>query len=561
MTVQRLETSVVPAWPRLAWLARLRPDEPAVAVLHGAGLEVADDWLCEAVWDDAFEAGGFDRTDVVAGSGVRLRHGRATFVSAGSTVDRLQSAHAHGAYWVSNSLPCLLEVIDGAPDVSYPRYYWDFRSITSGLRGYKRELATSAGPVTFTYFDNLAWDGTALERVRKPARAFGFTDFRSYRSFLASSLQRLAVNMDDAGRRHRFTMLSTASSGYDSPAVAVLAAEAGCEEILSFDRGRDEQSDSGEPIADALGLRMIRVDRDAWQARPLPEAPFLAGDAYGMETQFRGAEEHLANRLLMTGYYGGKIWGKPLGEPGADIERDDHGGLALTEYRLSAGFVHCPVPFFGARLARDVAAITAQAEMQAWDVPGPYSRPIPRRIVEQAGVPRESFGMSKRATAVVLHNSERFLTDESMERYARWLRDHRREWLKEGRIPPLLSPALDRAIMRASVVIGSPAVRRAPRRLARQLLSSRSAAVANGAPPLPQVDGRSAAAANGRRATAKTALRNLSRLEERARLLHLGPTYLRRFVFPWAIAETRRLYSLDDHGCEAVRGSREAPAL
>jgi hypothetical protein len=294
MTLTRLESTSKAGWPRLAWLARCVPGEPAVEVLHGAAVEVTDGWLCEAVWDGDYAAGGFDQTDIVAGSGVRLRDGQVTFVSAGSTVDRLQSVSGQGASWISNSLPCLLEAVGAEVDPTYPGYYWDFRSVINGLSRYKRELETSAGSVELVYFDNLVWDGSGLRRTPKASKLRPFDDFAGYRSAMASALQGIAANMADPGRRAPLTMLGTCSSGYDSPTVSVLAAEAGCEEVLSFDRGRGDllpgslghlvgDPDSGEAITAVLGLRTVVVERDGWEASRLPEPPFVAGNAFGEE--------------------------------------------------------------------------------------------------------------------------------------------------------------------------------------------------------------------------------------------------------------------------------------
>ena len=102
-------------WPPLAWLARCSPTRPVVDVFHGPGVERTAEWFCEAVWAGAYETGGFDHTDVVFGSGGRLRNSTATFVSSGTTVDRLQSLETTDATWVSNSLPCLLAAVGESP--------------------------------------------------------------------------------------------------------------------------------------------------------------------------------------------------------------------------------------------------------------------------------------------------------------------------------------------------------------------------------------------------------------------------------------------------------------
>ena len=80
------------SWPPLAWLAICEPGSKSIHLIHGGGVECREQWFCEAVWDSTFSEGGFDRTDLVFGSGGRLREREAIFVSAGSTVDRLQWA-------------------------------------------------------------------------------------------------------------------------------------------------------------------------------------------------------------------------------------------------------------------------------------------------------------------------------------------------------------------------------------------------------------------------------------------------------------------------------------
>ena len=104
-------------------------------------------------------------------------------------------------------------------------------------------------------------------------------------------------------------------------------------------------------------MRLRRLARDAWRgpdAPPGPELPFLAADAKGEDVYFRGAEAHLARRVLVTGYHGDQMWSKRPRAPSADIVRGDQSGLSLSEYRLWAGFIHLPVPFLGVRQIGDV---------------------------------------------------------------------------------------------------------------------------------------------------------------------------------------------------------------
>src|SRR5215831_12313807 len=92
-------------WPRLAWIARLVPSERVIQVMHGPDVETNDQWFCEAAWCGDFSAGDFDRTERVFGSGLRIRDNVVTFVSSGSTLDRLIWAQRRDATYVSNSLP------------------------------------------------------------------------------------------------------------------------------------------------------------------------------------------------------------------------------------------------------------------------------------------------------------------------------------------------------------------------------------------------------------------------------------------------------------------------
>jgi hypothetical protein len=59
--------------------------------------------------------------------------------------------------------------------------------------------------------------------------------------------------------------------------------------------------------------------------------------------------------------------------------------------------------------------------MAPWDVPG-YSKPIPRRIAEEAGIPRNVFGMSKQAASVLFDARIDSLSSATRDEYYKWLR-------------------------------------------------------------------------------------------------------------------------------------------
>ena len=84
-----LHYTEVPSWPRLAWLARCPKGQSYVEVYHGSRVEVRDVFFGELTWAGDFDAGAFDQTDIIAGSGGRCRGKILVFVSSGSAVDRL----------------------------------------------------------------------------------------------------------------------------------------------------------------------------------------------------------------------------------------------------------------------------------------------------------------------------------------------------------------------------------------------------------------------------------------------------------------------------------------
>jgi len=423
-------------WPPLAWLARCLKGSDTCQVQHGDRVEIRRDWFCEAVWPDEFENGGFDRTDLVAGSGARIRDDRVIFVSSGNTVDRLLWLDTPNEAFVSNSLACLIAASGVLIDESYPHFYEDFSSIMKGLHQYKRTISTNAGDIGIQIFDNIEWNGRTLATRIKELQPRDFGNFSNYEAFLLHNLGELSRNISSAGRQHKYRFLATISAGYDSPSVAALAKRVGCTEALCIDRDRFGEEEKGDVVARSLGMQTTVIPRDSWRELDGAEIPFLAADGDAESVPLATAHSRLEGAVLLTGYHGDKMWAKHTKDLSDNIVRGDHGGLSLTEFRLWAGFIHCPITFWGVRQIRDLNRISNSDEMRPWDVGEDYSRPIPRRIVEGAGVPRGLFGTAKRASAV---GHTEALSPHSLEAYKAWLGRRRMVWIRRGRIPPLLS--------------------------------------------------------------------------------------------------------------------------
>ena len=508
----RVEYEAIAGWPPLAWLARCPIGGDVVEVRHGSRVELRPEWLCEAVWPGDFESGDFDRTDLVFGSGARIRDGGVTFVSAGATVDRLQSVEHDGATWVSNSLACLLAAVGAELDPTYTDFTQATESIVRRYRRYAKNLPTSAGPVRFTYFNNLCWDGEKAVEKEKPNPPRDFSSYESYRSFLDDSIGGIAKNMAAAERVHPYTMLGTISSGYDSPTVSVLGRAHGLREAITFERARGRETagesfrydepDSGRKIAEIIGLETLSLSSYAWQKTDMPEVPFLAVYGNAKDIWYAGAEHHLRGRVLMTGSYGDKTWGKytTVPESNGTIPGGTL-GLSLSEYRLWTGFIQWPVPYMGARQLGEIVEISRSAEMEPWDVPGGYSRPICRRIVEAAGVPRELLAPAKLHGALRLSERSLFWSTQVVSEYTKWLTERSGLWLAKGRVPPLW---VSRAIRPFQ--------------------------------PMAALAARALSRATGATLQKNALIRRLDFLGTRE--------YLFKFVFPWAVEKAKERYTV-----------------
>ncbi len=442
----RLEYRLERDWPVNAWIADCGPDR--VVVRHGRRVETRADWFCEAVWDGLFDEGGFDRTDIVAGSGGRLREGAVVFVPAGATTDRLQSViTAAGRTLVSNSLACLLRVAGGTLSATYRHYRRDIQTVVRGVYKYKKLLDADPNPIRLHYFHNVRWDGQGLSDLEKPFPLRDFSSFEAYHAFLRHSMAAVTRNAADSARAFPVGLLGTMSSGYDSTTVSTIARDFGLKQFVTLAHSRGYNPDSGLEAGKVLGLEPILIDRDGWKDHAFPEVPFLCAGANSDDRFILSAKDHLLGKLVFTGFHGDKIWSKsPYGpsslEPHPEIKRGDCSGLTTTEFRLSAGYINCPVPFWGARQIHEVVRLSRDPSMKPWDVPGDYSRPICRRIVESAGVPREVFGISKRMGTVL----EAVLVDSSRADYEAWCARHGIE-----------GATLDRVIRRAIRALPNPA--------------------------------------------------------------------------------------------------------
>jgi hypothetical protein len=302
--------------------------------------------------------------------------------------------------------------------------------------------------------------------------------------------------------------------------VTVLAKQAGLEEVITFTRGyvvpslgAPTERDSGTAVARLIGVTCHQIELRECDA--LQEVPFFAASAWGEDLHYLDAAKYLPGRLLLSGNYGDRIWGTGRTNLSPTIVRHGTDGLSLGEFRLWTGFLHCPVPYWATRSIAQVHAISHSAEMRPWHVDGPYNRPIPRRIVEESGVPRDAFATTKRARGAFPLWREAFMNASSSAHYVNWLRSQRLRWVRARRVPPPTSLRLDRMSMAAARLLEMTTERVAW-----------SIATRSGWSALPDLP----------------AIERLRTLTYPDVTHHPWVPVLRRYIFPWALAQAMTRY-------------------
>lgn len=399
---------MTPALPPLAWVLHLR--NGSATVWHGIDVVTGRTWLFDGVWagdaatDDFLEAERF-------GCGVALRGDVLRLVTPSAPIDRIIVSRTDDDVWASNSLPLLLGVLDDRLDPEILHYRSAALSRELGLRLRPLTLPTLGGrDLRFLIAEEarLSSDGRLESRPLPPAEPF--ETFDGYRSHLQRTVDAVRANAEDPRRPRRFPLLPLLSTGYDSTAVTVLARDAGIAEALTmrrYDERTGDLVDHPAAAAEALGLDLLEIERGAWRERDdLREAVLAAAGVTMMDVSFLDLDPLLSGRSLLTGYSGDMLWdpSNPRVHADATVTSAAYSGRGLAEWRLRRSFPVVPVSTIAQSAHPSIQRITMQPEMRPWWVDGPYNRPIPRRIAEEAGVRRGTFATKKWAGSARVGN-------------------------------------------------------------------------------------------------------------------------------------------------------------
>jgi hypothetical protein len=407
----RMQTRCVPTLPKLSWLATLDLASSALTVVHGTHVEHGEDWLVEGVWEGDFSSAEFHCSENFFGSGIRVKDGVVHFVPSSSLVDRLIYCLHRSILLVSNSLPLLLGFTGARLDPDH-NYHAESYAIVMGLKKYEKKFVVLHPEIDCfvqQYEANILVKGGNISFASR-TRVREIDSYSTYLGLLREALRGIEGNYKSKARKFPMTPFVSMSTGYDSPAAAVLVRDIGVRTCFTSRRStsgmpmwlsRRAAIDDAKPIADCLGIDTIYLDPKRSKISE-DELYFLAATTAPPEIIFHSMAKHFDAHcdvaLVFTGYHGDKVWdvhssGKYLAD---EMIRGDTSGLNLGEIRLKSGFIHAAVPFISAKSMRSIVAISRSEEMRPWTLKSAYDRPIPRRIVEGAGVKRGLFGYRKK---------------------------------------------------------------------------------------------------------------------------------------------------------------------
>jgi hypothetical protein len=392
--------------PRLAWCAILARDQSKLVVHHGPWVEVSDSGFVEGAWSGPYRGLAFTDAVTFTGSGGLVTRDGLLCATPTHSLEPLYILRAGRQLHCSNSLPFLLASAHDDIDPTYRFYDVNLTSMAFGLNRYCPRVPTQNRNWVHIYqYCNVLLGDDLSVSVQPKTQPRPFSCFHDYRAFLQDQILQTLSNAADTQRTVSYRPLLTLSTGYDSLAASVLAMAAGCREAITFTTSRNllgaAVDDSGKSIGALLGLDVTEYDPTGYRAREdLPEAEFVATGGGGGSVALTAAEDRLPGTILLTGHYGFEAWERVNNQGGPGMETFDSAGADLIYFRTGTGFLHLPIGSIGYSRYESIRRITESPEMRPWSLGRrEYDRPIPRRIVEEAGIPRQLFGQKKLAVA------------------------------------------------------------------------------------------------------------------------------------------------------------------
>lgn len=409
--------------PKLAWLCEIKDQRCSFTI--GPGVEHGKDFIAEGVWDGAFSEGGFAESDHFYGSGALLKD-YCVFTPPRLCTDYLFVLHDSGrkTSWVSNSF----NFIFARAGVSLSSDF--YRGFSANINKTTNEhsalgpdlgdsLIAAEGSLIMRRMmhHNFMADGLGnIKLLPLLPQKILINNFADYRRFLFKKAAALLANSRDPARINPYGAISMLSRGYDSTGAAVIAAGLGVKEAVTLDTAVYGYNDNGRKTAAALKMRChealsplgknISALKTELGAESGAYYEFIAAPGIGDNLVFKGMEPFIMNKLVFSGLYGDSCWSKE--GCGSGLAHHLPYMKSRMEFRLRTGYCLAPVPAFGAYFPYFLKKLNNSPEMAPWTLNNNYDRPLPRRLAEEAGVPRRYFGMKKAANNPEIANFSQF---------------------------------------------------------------------------------------------------------------------------------------------------------
>jgi hypothetical protein len=421
----------VPTLPPLAFAAEIAPGRNEVSVRCGTAVEADPQGVTAGAWAGPFAEMAIDRAATSIGTALRrTSHGLIAVVGTASA-NALFFLRTPAKLVVSNSFAFALARGNDGLLTSYPFYPQDLSSFAFGIDRCRESIPTQAGRLSVGYASTKIDVADLSLSTAAVSRPPPFPSFSAYRAFLVAETETIFANAADPSRRVHYRPTVALSGGYDSPAAAVIAREAGCQQAFTFGQPVDQpdsRDDSGAEIGRALGLHVDEYDTFAYRERKdLPEVEFIAANFGGGQVYLTSLGDRLANGIVVSGYGGDRVWATHYALEQEPMFPFYIGGYSQSEFYLRAPALDLSVPVIGARSFADIGTISRSPEMQQWSIGGDYDRPIPRRLLEDAGLPRGTFAGRKRRVTPDYDsltrravNLDRFLSPFSRAQFEAW---------------------------------------------------------------------------------------------------------------------------------------------
>ena len=408
----RFEYRVVEHLPSLFWVARVRGR--AIEVTCGASVRRTQDAFVEGTWAGGPELREVATASTVFASGIVLTDRGPLVIPPHHPHEAIFTARRGDELYLANSFAGLLEHTGQRldPDFPYPDVFWQIGPMKHMdqdgnppmVTARRMAIPTLDGPVQALWCENflITASGQLLDSRKQRERTF--VDFADFSARIHAATRSLIDNAPG------YTPVVTLSSGYDTSAVAAVAAKVGARTALGLRTARQHGDnaivdDSGAESARRLGLELSMHDRLAFMTRTdLPEAEFLSTGTSGEDVFMTVLEAHIGRSMLFTGHWGGRMWSESWRPSVSRLPPPELSGNSLNDFRLRVDFIHICLPYFGALQDPTTSALEDDPTMAAYRVGGYYDRPIARRLAEEAGLPRGSFARAKIAVSQLLHH-------------------------------------------------------------------------------------------------------------------------------------------------------------